>query len=295
MHGLDADAGALGGEVDGGAGGAFGGEVGVAGCGCAGDVGAVGVGGGGVVLAVALVGELGLAVHASLALIDGFVGGGLGGFGVARCGATSGVAAGDYAVDGDGTRRSGDGVIGMVGEDKRLGGGVDCEDGAAAFQVEGVGLLIGRQERTINQNTAINKVETPAARALKHACHHWSGRRSFVGTGQDLTDHLAKGAQERVARASGRKSPGADATAHCAFLGVLGRSRLLLQAGSLGLRTAGVGLVVDLGVGLRYVGVVDLLLLFLESSGCSKFLRGGLGACREELLQCATGHVRVLH
>ncbi|WP_433967274.1 hypothetical protein [Tunturiibacter gelidiferens] len=83
MHRLHANPCALRREVDGGAGGALGDEVGVAGCGCPGDVGAAGVGSGGVVLAVALIGELGLAVVAGLALIDGFVGGGLGGFGVA--------------------------------------------------------------------------------------------------------------------------------------------------------------------------------------------------------------------
>src|ERR1700679_2378539 len=143
LHGLDAYGRALGGEVDGGAGGALGGEVGVAGCGCAGDIRGGGVGGGGVVLAVALVGELGLVVAAGLALTDGFVGGGLGGFGVAGGGAARGVAGGDYAVDGDGAGRSGDGVIGVEGEDERLRLGVDGDDGVAGFEVEGVGLLIG--------------------------------------------------------------------------------------------------------------------------------------------------------
>ena len=199
LHGLHADAGALGGEVDGGAGGAFGGEVGVAGCGCAGDVGAVGVGGGGVVLAVALVGELGLAVHAGLALIDGFVGGGLGGFGVAGGGATRGVAGGDYAVDGDGAGRSGDGrFIGAQGEDEGLRSGGDGDDGAAAFEVEGVGLLIGRQEGAVDEDAAVDEVEAPVAGADEDSGHGGAGcgavfDQAWSDLRCDRVDHLAEG------------------------------------------------------------------------------------------------------
>ena len=50
-----------------------------------------------------------------------------------------------------------------------------------------------------------------------------------------------------------------------------------------------------LAVGLRYVCVVDVLLLLLEGLRFGDLLRGGLLAGGEELLQCAAGHVGVLH
>ncbi len=163
-------------------------------------------------------------------------------------------------------------------------------------------MLIGSEEGAVHQDSAVNEVEAPVTGALEDARDLRAGSGFLGGGGQNLGDHLAKGAQERVAGAGGRQARPEETQRRIArssaFLGGVGcarRLRGLRPAWAVcGLSTVGLRLI-GLGVGLRDVGVVDFLLLLFEGLGRGKLLRSGLLAGGEELLQRAASLAGVGH
>ncbi len=176
----------------------------------------------------------------------------------------------------------------MDGENQRPRSGGNGESGVAIFQVERVTLLVGREVGAVDKDALVNEVETPIPGALEDARHVGAGLlRFFVGARKDLGDHLGECAQQPVAGAGGDEPARGDAAAHGALFSIfwgrnlrwihtrlIGGSRLRTRSGRL-------------RVGLGYVGVIDLLLLFLECFFLGEFLRGGLCAGGEQFPQRA--------
>src|SRR5580704_18487342 len=61
-------------------------------------------------------------------------------------------------------------------EDQGPRGGIDDNRGAVVLEVEGIAMLIGSEDGTVHQDTAVNEIEAPATCALKHSCDLRTGR-----------------------------------------------------------------------------------------------------------------------
>ena len=77
---------------------------------------------------------------------------------MAGCGSTAAGTGGNDSVDGDraGGRRSCSSARSV--RTRGFGRGVDGEDGAVVLEVEGVALLIGREEGAVHEDAAVNEV-----------------------------------------------------------------------------------------------------------------------------------------
>ena len=170
LHRLDADARALGRQVQRRACRAARGERRIRRTGCTGNIRVRRRRMRSVVGSAAGVRELVAGVRAGLVLIDPLCARGRLCLRVAWRRSTAGHPSSHDTVDRDRTG-TGDGAVGMQREHERLRCGLDDQRGVAVGEVKLVALLIGRQERAVDQHTAVDEVESPVACADEDASH----------------------------------------------------------------------------------------------------------------------------
>lgn len=198
-----------------------------------------------------------------------------------------GIAGGNDTYDGDRTR-TGDGIVGMEGEDERPGLGVDDESGESGLEFEFVAVLIGRKEGAVDKDAFIDEIETPVSRALIDTCHDGAGSGLLRVRGKNRREHLRKMAEEGVASTGCRKTSGSDAAIECAGFWVFGEDGLATRTGGHGLRGRA-----HLVFRFFDVCVVKILLLLLESFGSGDFFGGRLLAGGKKFLEISAGDAGV--
>ena len=197
------------------------------------------------------------------------------------------VAARDDALDRHRTG-AGDGSVSAESEHEWSWPSFDGEAGPRTREAKSVGLLIRRQKRAVDENATVDEVQPPFPGAFKDAGHCGARLRPlFAGGGQDGGEHLAEGSEEGIAGARGGKTAGGDA----AIDGAVFRREGLLPRESAGAGFDGVVLIVRLFL----VGVVGILLAFLEGFRAGDLVRSWLLTCGKELLDRSSSHVGVLH